>query len=397
MLRTSQWESELDRWFEPFSEALEHKVRRKWAPIYVRGLIAPGERKSIVPIAERMAAGDGPQLHHFVAASRWETEPLEAVLVEKVARLVGGKGSHLIIDDTALPKKGTESVGVTHQYCGALGKQANCQSLVSVTWARDDVPIPIGLRLYLPKDWAESEERRRKAHVPEAIAFRPKWQIALNELRRIKDLAGDDGFDDVLADAGYGSVGEFRQGLDALGLLWAVGIQSSQHVYSADVEMAAPNARGRERKYPRADTAPCSAKEMIESLGPKAFHTVTWRLGTKGPLRARFAAVRVRVADSPRQSRGVHPPGGEAWLVCEQRTNERKFYLSNYPARTSLRQLASLIKARWSCEQAHQQLKEELGLDHFEGRSWHGLHHHAVLTMISFAFLQHLRLRENKA
>jgi SRSO17 transposase len=395
--RTSQWESELDRWFEPFNEALEHKVRKKWAPIYIRGLIAPGERKSIVPMADRVAAGDAPQLHHFVAASSWETTPLEEVLVDKVGRLVGGKGSHLIIDDTALPKKGTESVGVTHQYCGALGKQANCQSLVSLTWARDEVPIPVSLRLYLPKEWAESGARRRKARVPDAIGFRPKWQIALDELRRIKGWAGDGGFDDVLADAGYGMVAEFRHGLDELGLLWAVGILSTQHVYSIDVGLDIPNARGRPRKYPRADIVPRSAKDTIESLGTKAFRTVTWRQGTKGPLRARFAALRVRVADAPRQSRGVHPPGAEVWLVCEQRTSERKYYLSNYPPRTSLRQLASLIKARWSCEQAHQQMKEELGLDHFEGRSWYGLHHHAVLTMISFAFLQHLRLRENKA
>src|SRR5437868_4282856 len=345
-----------------------------------------------------MAVGDAPQLHHFVAASSWDTEPLEEVLVEKIGRLVGGKGSHLIVDDTALQKKGTESVGVSHQYCGALGKQANWQSLVSLTWARDEVPIPVGLRLYLPKEWAESESRRRKARVPEGIEFRPKWQIALDELRRIKDWAGEEAFDDVLADAGYGMVAEFRRGLDELELLWAVGILSTQNVYSVDVQLdPSPNVRGRPRKYPRIDVAPCSAKEMIEALGPRAFRKVTWRRGTKGLLSARFAAVRVCVADGPRQSRGVHPPGGEAWLVCEQRTRERKYYLSNYPPGTSLRQLASLIKARWSCEQAHQQMKEELGLDHFEGRSWHGLHHHAVLTIISFAFLQHLRLRENKA
>lgn len=397
MLGTRDWETELDRWFAPFNEALEHKVRKKWAPIYVRGLIAPGERKSIVPIAERMAAGDAPQLHHFVGASRWDTAPLEEVLIDKVSGLVGGRGSHLIVDDTALPKKGTESVGVAHQYCGALGKQANCQSLVSLTWARDEVPIPVGLRLYLPREWAESDARRRKAHVPQEIGFRPKWQIALDELRRIKQRVGDEGFDDLLGDAGYGMVAEFRRGLDELGLRWVLGVLSTQNVYPVEVHIdGSPNARGRPRKYPRVDTVPCSAKEKVESLGPKAFRTVTWRQGTKGPLRARFAVVRVRVADGPRQSRGVHPPGNEAWLVCEQRPNERKYYLSNYPPQTSLRQLASLIKARWSCEQAHQQMKEELGLDHFEGRSWHGLHHHAVLTMISFAFLQHVRLRENK-
>lgn len=397
MIRTEAWERDLDWWFEPFGEALGHKVRRKWAPIYVRGLIAPGERKSIVPIAERVAAGDAPQLHHFVAASLWQTAPLEEVLLDKVAHLVGGAGSHLIVDDTALPKKGTESVGVTHQYCGALGKQANCQSLVSVTWARDEIPIPVALRLYLPKEWAGSKGRRRKAGVPDDVEFQAKWQIALEQLKRIRDAVGAEAFEDVLADAGYGMCAEFRQGLDELDLLWMVGILSTQHVYPVDVQLdASPNIRGRPRKYPRVDPASRSAKALFDSLGAGVFRTVTWRHGTKGPLRGRFAAVRVRVADGPRHSRGVHPPGNEVWLVCEERTNERKFYLSNYPPRTSLLRLAALVKARWSCEQAHQQMKEELGLDHFEGRSWHGLHHHAVLTMIAFTFLQHLRIRENK-
>jgi SRSO17 transposase len=398
VFRATNWEKELGRWFEPFGEALGHKVRRKWAPIYVQGLIAPGERKSVVPLSERVAHGDAPQLHHFVADSKWETGPLEDVLVDKAAGLVGGPGSHLIVDDTALPKKGTESVGVAHQYCGALGKQANCQSLVSVTWARDEVPIPIALRLYLPKDWAESESRRAKAQVPASIAFRAKWEIALDEIRRIKERT-DGAFDDVLADAGYGMVAQFRRGLDELDVPWVVGILSTQNVYSPEVQLDdSPGLRGRPRKYPRIDTAPVAARDAIEASGSRAFRSITWRRGTKGPLRAKFAAIRVRPADGPRQSRGVHPPGNEAWLICELRTSgERKYYLSNYGPKTSLKKLAALIKARWSCEQAHQQMKEELGLDHFEGRSWGGLHHHAVLTMIAFAFLQHQRVRQNKA
>lgn len=398
MLRADIWERELDRWFTPFSEALGNKVRRKWAPIYLRGLIAPGERKSVTVMADRVAAGDAPQLHHFIAASQWETEPLEEVLLGKVADLVGGPGSHLIIDDTALPKKGTESVGVAHQYCGALGKQANCQSIVSVTWARDEIPVPIALRLYLPKEWVESDERRVKGCIPEGLAFRPKWRIALDEIERIKESLDDDVFDDVLADAGYGMCAEFRHGLDDLNLLWAVGIASTQNVYTCDVQIdASQSGRGRPRKYPRIKEVARSVRVAIESLGSKAFRSITWRRGTKGMLRADFAALRVRVADGRRQSAGVHPPGGEVWLVCERRSaSEKKYYLSNYPATTSLRKLASVIKARWSCEQAHQQLKEEFGLDHFEGRSWHGLHHHALLTMVAFAFHQHLRSRENK-
>ena len=398
MLRDDVWENELDRWFAPFSEALGNKVRRKWAPIYLRGLIAPGERKSVTVMADRVAVGDAPQLHHFVAASNWDTEPLEEVLLGKVAGLVGGAGSHIIVDDTALPKKGTESVGVAHQYCGALGKQANCQSMVSVTWARDEVPAPIALRLYLPKEWVDSVERRRTGGIPDGLGFRPKWRIALDEIERIQKSLDDDMFDDVLADAGYGMCAEFRRGLDELGLSWAVGILSTQNVYSRDVQLDdTPPARGRPRRYPRSEEVPRSARDAIASLGAEAFRSVAWRRGTKGTLRGDFAAVRVRVADGPRASRGVHPPGREAWLVCERRSaSEQKYYLSNYPANTSLKKLASLIKARWSCEQAHQQMKEEFGLDHFEGRSWQGLHHHALLTMVAFAFQQHLRLRENK-
>lgn len=388
----------MDRWFAPFSVALGNKVRRKWAPIYLRGLTTPGERKSVTPIADRVAAGDAAQLHHFVAASQWETEPLEEVLLVKAAGLVGGSGSHIIIDDTALPKKGTESVGVAHQYCGALGKQANCQSMVSVTWAREEIPIPVALRLYLPKEWAESKERRLTGFIPEALGFRPKWRIALDEIERIKKSLDDEMFDDVLADAGYGMCAEFRHGLDELGLLWAVGISSAQNVYSLDVQVEdSPSPRGRPRKYPRVKEVARSVREAIECLGPKGFRSVAWRTGTKGILRADFAAMRVRVADGVRKSRGVHPPGNEVWLVCERRSATiKKYYLSNYPAKTSLKKLAAVIKARWSCEQAHQQLKEEFGLDHFEGRSWHGLHHHALLTMVAFAFHQHLRLRENK-
>lgn len=164
---TNRWEHAFERWVEPFCGAFRHKAQRRWAPVYLRGLLAPGERKSVEPMAARVAAGEKEQLHHFVATAKWDTEPLEDVLFEKADELVGGPDAHLIIDDTAIPKKGEHSVGVAHQYCGALGKSANCQSLVSLTLARDDIPVPIALRLYLPDSWASDDARRKKAGVPE--------------------------------------------------------------------------------------------------------------------------------------------------------------------------------------------------------------------------------------
>jgi SRSO17 transposase len=396
--RANRWEADLDRWLEPFLTVWEHKVRRKWAPVYLRGLLFPGDRKSIEPMAERVAMGDAPQLHHFVATSTWPIEPLEEVLWGKADQLIGGPHAHLIVDDTALPKKGSHSVGVAHQYCGALGKQANCQSLVSLTLATEEVPVPLVLRLYMPKDWTVSAERRAKAQVPDSVVFRPKWQIALEHIRRLLDAGIE--FGDVLADAGYGSCAEFRHALDEMKLRWAVGILPTQRVYSEDVKMRQPRpsvAGGRPRKHLVPTEKPVSVKDVIAALGKNAFRTVSWRKGSRGkPLQASFAIHQVRVADGARQSRIGHAPGEHVWLVCERRRDGTiKYYLSNLPSNATRFELAKTIKARWSCEQAHQQLKEELGLDHFECRNWHGLHHHALLTMIAFAFLQERRVREN--
>lgn len=390
------YEQEFDRWVEPFLDALQHKVRRKWAPLYIRGLLAPGERKSVEPMAGRVAPDDVAQLHHFVAASPWDCGPVEEVLAAKANALIGGDKAHLIIDDTALPKKGELSVGVAHQYCGALGKQANCQVLVSTTLARDEIPVAVGLRLFLPEAWAIDPARRAKAYVPDDVIHRPKWRIALEEIDRVIDCGVC--FGDVLADAGYGMCGEFRSGLSERGLLWTVGILSTQGVYAGDVRIKPPPKRnGPPRLHGLPSKRSISAEKYIAALGPRAFRSVTWRRGTKGPLRASFAAARVRIADAARMREGGHLPGDEVWLIAEKRANETRYYVSNRPATTSLKALAASVKARWACEQAHQQMKEELGLDHFEGRSWHGLHHHAALTMVALAFLQHVRVRENKA
>ena len=392
----SKWEDELGRWLKPFLARLGHKARRRMCPLYVAGLIGPGDRKSVQPMAARLVPGDYDQLHHFIASGVWDEAPLQEELAIQADKRIGGPNTVLVVDDTALPKKGTHSVGVAPQYASALGKTANCQTLVSLTLARDEVPVMIGLRLFLPESWTGDADRMAKARVPETWrAARTKPEIALAEIDRIR--AAGVRFATVLADAGYGLSAPFRQGLDARGLRWAVGIPKLQKVYPSNVKLVFPVAgRGRPRRRPIPDQLSAPAEDVLEKA---RWRRVIWRKGTKGPLAASFAALRVRIADgSPQRihDKGAqHMPGEEAWLVGERRASgERKYYLSNLTVDASLKTLAATIKARWVCEQAHQQLKEELGLDHFEGRSWPGLHRHALMTMIAYAYLQSRRLAE---
>jgi SRSO17 transposase len=391
----SGWEVDLTRWLKPFLDRLGHKARRRMCPLYVAGLIGPGDRKSVQPMAERLAPGDYDQLHHFVAAGLWDAAPLEKELLVQADKLVGGSDAVLVIDDTAVPKKGKHSVGVASQYASALGKNANCQTLVSLTLARDEVPVMVALRLFLPESWIGDLARLKRVGVPlEYQMIRTKPEIALAEIDRV--TAAGVRFGCVLADAGYGLSAPFRQGLTARNLAWAVGIPRHLKVYPVDVRLIWPvTRRGRPRRRHVPDILSMPAEDML--AGAK-WQMVSWRTGTKGKLKARFAAVRVRTADGPpqriRDKGQQHLPGDEAWLIGEQRSSgEKKYYLANLPAATDLRTLAATIKARWICEQAHQQLKEELGLDHFEGRSWQGLHRHALMTMLAFAFLQFRRLK----
>jgi len=292
-----------------------------------------------------VAAGHDQELRHFISESGWDLAEIEQVLWEKADAMLGGDDAFLIIDDTALPKKGDASVGV-------------------------------------PKD----------------ITFQPKWRIALEQVRRL-NKAGIR-FGTVLADAGYGICASFRRALSEEKLLWAVGIVSEQKFYPthacAELPRASTTGPAPKRSVPTHPRK--NAQQIIAHCGESAWRRITWRKGTKGALSAEFIAVRVRTADGPESWDRVHLPGDEAWLVAERRHNgEVKYHLTNHPPKTSLKTLASAIKARWSCEQAHQQLKEELGLENEEGRTWRGLSAHALMTMIAFAFLQHERLRENKS
>ena len=395
---------DLDDWLAPFLDVMGRKTRRSWAPFYVRGLLGPGERKSLQPMAARLGLPGHDQLQHFIASTAWDDAPLWTVLAHEADRLVGGADAYLVIDDTAVPKKGTLSVGVARQYCGQLGKRANCQSLVSLTLAQGEVPVPVGLRLFLPDEWVSDTARCARAGVPEVHRTpRSKGEIALAELDRLR--AAGVRFGTVLADAGYGASAAFRHGLEARRCKWAVGIPRNQTVYSLDVQLVPPVGRARK---PVPSEAPRPAEDVLAEL---PWRRVSWRLGSKGALAARFAAIRVRVADGPVWANNRHLPGAEAWLVGEvspgscrakldgmadggewRSSGERKFYLSNLSPRASRRMLAAAIKARWVCEQAHQQLKGELGLGHFEGRSWTGLHRHALMSCIAFAYLQSLRL-----
>jgi SRSO17 transposase len=391
---TSEWDDELEHWLKPFLDRLDHKARRRMCPLYVAGLIGPGDRKSVQPMAARLAPGGYDQLHHFIADGVWDAASLELELLIQANRLVGGKDAVLVIDDTAMPKKGERSVGVAPQYASALGKTANCQTLVSLTLARGEVPVMVALRLFVPESWTSDPVRLKRAGVPvEYRTARTKPEIALAEIDRV--MAAGVRFGCVLADAGYGLSAPFRQGLTARSLAWAVGIPRHLKVYPVGVQLIWPvAARGRPRRRHVPDILSMPAEDMLANA---KWQNISWRTGTKGKLKARFAAIRVRIADGPpqriRDKGQQHLPGEEAWLIGEHRiSGEKKYYLANLPAGTDLRALAATIKARWICEQAHQQLKEELGLDHFEGRSWQGLHRHALMTMIAYAFLQHRRL-----
>ncbi|MBY0135323.1 IS701 family transposase [Paracoccus yeei] len=389
------WRGDLEVWLGPFVAALGHKTRGRICPAYVAGPIGPGDRKSVQPMAARDGAVSYDQLHHFIADGVWDSGPLETALLSEADRLVGGDEAFLVIDDTCLPKKGERSVGVAPQYASSLGKTANCQSLVSLTLASGEVPVMVGLRLFLPETWTGDPDRMARARVPEDLQIAlSKPEIALLEIDRVK--AAGLRFGCVLAGAGYGSSGPFRQGLSARGLNWTVGLSRRQNVYPADVGLVFPEAgRGRRRKYHLPDREAVSAQQMLEA---KTWRKVSWRRGTKGRLACQFAAARVRIADGHKHRMAdgrvqAMPGDEEVWLIGERRaTGERKYYAANLPADTPLMALATAIKARWVCEQAHQKLKEELGLDHFEGRSWTGLHRHALMTMIAYAFLQSRRL-----
>ena len=318
------WKSDLEAWLAPFVRALRHKVRGRMFPAYVAGLIGAGDRKSVQPMAARDGEVGYDKLHHFIASSAWDTGPLEKALLGEADNMVGGNDAWLIVDDTALPKKGEHSVGVAQQYAGVLGKTANCQALVSLTLAHGEVPVPMALRLYLPKIWCQDRRRCDKAGVPaDCRGFRSKGAIALDEIDRLR--AAGVRFGAAVADSGYGRSAAFRQGLAARAPLWAVGIPKTQKVYSAGVKLCWPAARspGRPRRHGVPNERPVTAAAALKHMH---WRPIQWRQGTKGPLIASFAARRVRMAEGPQSEIGHRLPGDELWLVGERRSSGERRY-----------------------------------------------------------------------
>jgi SRSO17 transposase len=389
-------ESRFATYVEAIASVLGHADRVAPFRSYCAGLLLPGDRKSVEPMAARVHPGRvqaaHQSLHHFVARADWSDDAVLAAVRARVLPVIEQSGPirALIIDDIGMPKKGKHSVGVARQYCGQLGKQDNCQVAVSLSAANDHASLPIAYRLYLPHEWIDNPDRRAAAGLPDDIVFQTKPQIALDQLRAAR--AGGIGADVVLADAGYGNDTDFRDGITEIGLAYAVGIQSSTSLWPPGVQPLPPklwSGRGRPTSAIRRDGAhqPISAKQLALELPKKAWRRVTWREGTNTKLAARFAAVRVRPAHRDYQRSTPRP---EEWCLIEWPPDEpepTKYFLSTLPASISRRALVNTTKLRWRIERDYQDLKQELGLGHYEGRGWRGFHHHATLCIAAYGFL----------
>jgi SRSO17 transposase len=389
-------EQRFEAYLDAITAVLGHADRTRPARAYCMGLLLPGERKSIEPMAARLAPGRvqaaHQSLHHLVAKADWSDQAVLDVVRAHVLPAIERHGpiQYWIVDDTGFPKKGKHSVGVSRQYCGQLGKQENCQLAVTLSVANTHASLPIAFRLYLPETWANDPQRRAKAGIPDEIAFQTKPAIALDQIRRALAQGIPSGI--VLADAGYGVDTGFRASLTALGLVYVAGIQASTSLWPPGTGPLPPKSwagRGRPPTRMRRDPEhqPVSAKDLAQKLPTDAWHTVTWREGSNTPLASRFAAVRVRPAhrDTDRAE-----PWPEEWLLAEWPAGEReptKYFLSSLPVDVTLTDLVTAAKARWRIERDYQELKQEIGLGHYEGRGWRGFHHHASLAIAAYGFL----------
>jgi SRSO17 transposase len=393
-------EAAFDAYVEALVDVIGHADRAEPLKDYCLGLLMPVERKSVEPMAAVTApsrvAAKHQSLLHFVGQAPWSDEALMGRVRDWVLPRIERHGAirAWIIDDTGFPKKGKHSVGVARQYCGQLGKQDNCQEAVSLSVANDAVSLPIAYRLYLPQAWADDPERRKTAKVPDDVTFQTKPQIALDQIRAAQVQGIAPGV--ILADAGYGADGGFRAGLTELDLTYVVGVQPTLSVWRPGESPLPPkpwSGKGRPTSRLRrdADHQPVSVKALAEALAAEAWHTVAWREGTNTELSSRFAAVRLRPASRDFNRSEAH---GEEWLLIEWPDDEAaptKYWLSTLPADSTITQLVDTAKLRWRIERDYQELKQELGLGHYEGRGWRGFHHHASLCIAAYGFLISLR------
>jgi SRSO17 transposase len=394
--------SEFERYVNYLCEVLGHQDRHAGFADYSRGLMLPIERKSVEPLAASTdplhVSSQHQSLHHLVAMSEWSDRAvLKRVRQWVMPRLGQKRGFYWIVDDTGFPKKGEHSVGVARQYCGALGKQDNCQVAVSLSLATEQGSVPIEFQLYLPEKWAKDQRRRKKAGVPREVKFRTKPEIALEQIGAAKAAGVAVGI--VLADAGYGNETAWREALGEMELEYCVGVQSVTTVWAAGTGPVAPKAKNKSgrpvTRWQRVTgTTPLSVKGLAETLTPHRWRTVLWREGSNATLSSRFAAVRVRAAH--RDAQGLGAPRAEQWLLIEWPTAEpepTKYWLARLSADTALVELVRTAKMRWRIERDYQELKQEFGLSHYEGRNWRGFHHHATLCIAAYGFLLADRLQ----
>jgi SRSO17 transposase len=389
-------EARLEAYLDAVVGGLRHARRATSARAYCAGLLLPGERKSIEPMAARLEPGHvqakHQSLHHVVAQAEWDDAAMLAAVRAQVLPAIERQGPvrYWIVDDTGFPKQGTHSVGGARQYCGQLGKQDNCQVAVSLSVANDHASLPIAYRLFLPEVWTDDPARRAKAGVPEAIRFASKTAIALGQLRQARAAGVPAGI--VLGDPAYGDETDFRVGVTELDLRYVLGVRSGTSVWAPGTGPLPPlpwSGRGRRPSRLRrdAENQPVTLTALALSLPARAWRHITWREGTQGELSSRFAAVRVRPA--PRDTQRTEP-WPEEWLLIEWPegdTEPAQYWVSNLPRHTALKRLVQSAKARWWIERDYQELKQELGLGHYEGRNWRGFHHHGSLCIAAYGFL----------
>ena len=397
---TQDSEAAFSAYVDHLVKVIGHADRADPLRDYCLGLLMPLERKSVEPMAAVTAparvAAKHQSLLHFVGQAPWSDEAVMAQVRDHVLPVIERQGpiKAWIVDDTGFPKKGRHSVGVARQYCGQLGKQDNCQVAVSLSVANEAASLPIAYRLYLPQAWADDPEQRRKAKVPPDVVFQTKPQIALDQIAAAQAQGVAPGV--ILADAGYGADGRFRAGLTDLGLPYVVGVQPTLSVWRPGDGPLPPkpwSGKGRPpsllRRSP--DNKPVAAKALAEQLPTEAWQTITWREGTNVDLTSRFAAVRLRPAS---RDYNRSEPRALEWLMIEwpeDAAEPIKYWLSTMPPETSIEDLVKTAKLRWRIERDYQDLKQDLGLGHYEGRGWRGFHHHASLSIAAYGFLIALR------
>jgi len=386
VLRTAKSvESRFRQYVDGLVSVIGHADRAGPLRDYCTGLVMPIARKSVEPMAAITAPGRTAAQHqsllHFIGQGGWSDEAVLAKVREMVLPRIERHGPirAWIIDDTGFPKKGQHSVGVAHQYCGQLGKQANCQVAVSLSIANDAASLPVAYRLYLTKDWAEDAARRSKVGVPEQIDFKTKPQIALDHIR----WACEEGLpgEMVLVDAGFGHDSKLRAGITELEKVYVAGIQPQTLVWTSGKRLGGAPKKGHRRA-----PAAISAKEAALRLPAKAWRTIEWREGTNERLSSRFARLRVHLA--PIREHSERP--AKEWLLIEWPEGEKeptKYWLSTLPRSIAFRDLVDAAKLRWRIERDYQDLKQEVGLGHFEGRGWLGFHHHATMCIAAYGFL----------